>query len=167
MAKQALEAITELCKTELVGRRIIKVNWRYSWRLNIEVESSTRHGVYLCYDQENWKLVSIVNDRLVASRQGNGDEYTPIMKALEGCIITSVEIRVDLDYAIWLTFDNGMQLQTEACYLREDDDASPCWQLFCSSGYVLKVGAPSLNWSWKRRDVPMSEKPQQSGRLDR
>lgn len=147
MTEYSISRLEEICKNELVSRTVKEVYWLDSaGRLAFEFESVSSHEVHLVYGCVDWDLFTLADHEIIASDREGSSEFRAIAERLAGKKITAVEVRPEGSLALWLTFDNEIQLQSDVCKPPEYDLQAPCWQLFCADGYVIDVGKPAQSW---------------------
>lgn len=154
MTQTVHTSLLAICKREILGKAVKTVYWVYAGRLALELETLSEHEVHLVFGYVDWDLVSLPDHVVIGTDRDEVNDYRSIINCLVGTTITELDVRTDRNLAIWLTFDGKIQLRPDQCQQLEDDLDSPCWQLFCSDGYVIDVGKPLNTWKRKHKTAP-------------
>ena len=155
MIENSISNLEEICRNELVGKRIKEVYWLdNAGRLAFGVETNSEHEVHLVFGNIDCDLVSLADSILLATDRDESNEFRSVATNLVGQQITAIDIRKESNLTLWMTFGNHIRLQLDPCQQPEYDLQAPCWQLFCSDGYVIDVGNPFQSWNRIHKSSP-------------
>ena len=150
--------LLDLCKHELLDKKVIEVYWmNFSDDLGLKVESSTTTSIELCFGPMHWELRDVNTQQMIVSSKMDFDTFCVPVEQLLGAKIVKLDIRKEDGLSLDVYFDSGKLLQLEPCEQIDEEIKSPCWELFCADGYVIKVGMEMGQWKRRPSTTPFWE----------